>query len=49
MKKDNSDATHSDLDRKTIALIESIAKQVHTSIGSENFRTSSCRSVVLTM
>ena len=34
MKTGNSDVTHSDLDRKTIALIESIAKQVRTSIAN---------------
>jgi DNA topoisomerase-6 subunit A len=34
MKTSNSDVAHSDLDRKTIALIESIAKQVRTSIAS---------------
>jgi DNA topoisomerase-6 subunit A len=34
MKTGNSDVTRSDLDRKTIALIESIAKQVRTSIAN---------------
>jgi DNA topoisomerase-6 subunit A len=32
MHKDSSDAAHGDLDQKTIALIESIAKQVRTNI-----------------
>jgi hypothetical protein len=32
MKKTSSDATRSDLDNRTIALIESIAGQVRTSI-----------------
>jgi hypothetical protein len=32
MKKGSSDDTYSDLDRKTITLIESIAKQVRTNI-----------------
>ena len=36
MKTGNSDVARSDLDRKTIALIESIAKQVRTSIASRN-------------
>ena len=34
MNKDRSDAAHSDLDQKTIALIETIAKQVRTNIDS---------------
>jgi DNA topoisomerase-6 subunit A len=34
MNKDRSDAAHSDLDQKTIALIETIAKKVRTNIDS---------------
>ena len=34
MKKEGSDATHSNLDQKTIALIELIASQVLTNIDS---------------
>src|ERR1035437_6315051 len=34
MNKNRSDAAHSDLDQKTIALIETIAKQVRTNIDS---------------
>ena len=48
-EKGSSDATHSDLDKITISLIESIAKQVRTNIDSGSCQTSSSRSVVLTM